>query len=188
MSHNIYDLKTLPHRIKTMLDEGKSHREIYKELSDVPEGEMLKPYLARKIAATASEAARQQHRMLHRILMGLMLLALVIILIFMVRAVITAPFDRAFLLTTTLAFVYELFLLDALRTYKGNHLYSLMIYAPFKVYFLFQIIQDPFFQYWAIALVAITLASMVVAFVFRQRAFPYLLYGGPRKGADGELF
>lgn len=171
--------------MENMLNTGKTHQEVYELLGQHPDFGMMQAYVVRNLAATASSKTKAASRSYQQLLMNLLLGSMTIMLFFFVHNSMLGEGDRSFLISVGVATLYELFLWWTVKNFKGNHLYSLMIYAPFKIYFLTQIFQHPTYQWIVVVLMLIMVGILITAFILRKKAFPYLMYGGPKKGKDG---
>lgn len=180
------DLSTLKKTMENMLNTGKTHQEVYELLRKEPDFDMMRVFVVRNLAATASSQTKTNSRFYQQVLMNLLLGSMTIMLFFFVHNLMMGEADRSFLISVGVATLYEFFFWWTVKNFKGNHLYSLMIYAPFKIYFLAQIFQHPVYQWIVVALMLIMVSILIFAIILRKKAFPYLMYGGPKKDKNGE--
>lgn len=184
-----YTMNTVPalsdllEYIQQSLDAGQSRDQILADLTEAY-GDAYRVVLARKISAVAATATQQAHRALQRGLVAGLTASLLGMIALLAYYYPEVRDPNAYVLTASIAVFFEVTLWVSVWRYRGDRLYTIMLFMAFKGFMLLRAATlEPVIGLWAYGLVA--LVTLVLAFLLRQRAFPAMRYGGPRQRPDG---
>lgn len=176
-------LDALPEVILSALDAGRSRDQILEDLTD-EYGPTYRALLARKISAIPPTATQRRHRRIQQALVGSLMASLLGMVALLAYYYPQIPDPNAYVLTASIALFFEVTLWVSVWRYRGDRLYTIMLFMAFKGLMLVRAAAiQHLFALWPYA--AVALATLVLAFVLRKRAFPHLKYGGPRQRPDG---
>lgn len=176
-------LSDLPQYIREELDRGQSRDEILQTLTD-HFGDNYRLVLARKISAVVATSTQRAQQPLQRALLVSLAASFLGMIALLIYYYPQMRDPNAYVLTASIAVFFEVTLWMSVWRFRGDRLYSIMLFMAFKAFALFRAAAvQAIIGLWVYG--AIALVTFVLAFLLRKRAFPFMKYGGPRKRPDG---
>lgn len=179
------DIRKVGTYAQEALNAGKSRQEILETVVNI-HGDKYEALFARKIGAMASNATKAKYQELQYFLLGALGLS-IIALMYLTYMYLPIFSNKMGILTVVGITLFSLSsIMFNIYQFRGDALYNAMFFMAIAVLALGRTILMQQYTILTFVFIGIFGLTFVLAFILRQRAFPALRYGGPRKGRDGK--